>query len=488
MKYLLYLILIQCINILYCMEIQGFYESQFGRSYESDAFKWNIWDPNFYLETRIQGSPNQNSNYYIKFYPYKDYNESNRPVSILSESNISFRDEKNGKGFNVTLFTRESQHYWLDGSMLNLINTGIVNNDGNGQGVRFDLWDNSDRSISYVFSDFSQGGGDDIHLLRYRQSYLNKKLNSGIFLLRKNYSTGKLYDYNQVLATDLNIFMGRYYFTSEIAISDVPSETMIRELNNDYEFDEVLKSNIAIKSEVRGMRIGTPKLGYMFFTPGIYSFGHTYRNYMGDNQSNRYGYWLNSYYLVPERAMTMVANYSYYQKIVPDTITVFIDSLFSKEILDPVSNLYTEIYTEFINGFKGKIAFNKKDESWQGQLYKHYDIYSELSVENSLAKLLAQFKIKDIGETLEKYISGIELSVNLNEKWKFFTRGMIVNDRVGSRYSMFTELQYRTAGNTELYIQYGPSYWGQYGLVNDDGFASIGSMRKEIRLIIKGWF
>ena len=65
---------------------------------------------------------------------------------------------------------------------------------------------------------------------------------------------------------------------------------------------------------------------------------------------------------------------------------------------------------------------------------------------------------------------------------------MIVNDRVGSRYSMFTEFQYRTAGNTELYIQYGPSYWGQYGLVNDDSFASIGSMRKEIRLIIKGWF
>ena len=57
----------------------------------------------------------------------------------------------------------------------------------------------------------------------------------------------------------------------------------------------------------------------------------------------------------------MVANYSYYQKIVPDTITVFIDSLFSKEILDPISTLYTEMYIEFINGFKGKLAFNKKE-------------------------------------------------------------------------------------------------------------------------------
>ncbi len=97
-------------------------------------------------------------------------------------------------------------------------------------------------------------------------------------------------------------------------------------------------------------------------------------------------------------------------------------------------------------------------------------------------------KIKDIGELWEKHILGIELSVNLNDKWRFFTRGLIADDRVASRFSLFTELQYRTSGNTELYIQYGPSYWGQYGLTNDDGFASSGSMRKEMRLILKGWF
>ena len=102
--------------------------------------------------------------------------------------------------------------------------------------------------------------------------------------------------------------------------------------------------------------------------------------------------------------------------------------------------------------------------------------------------MLAQFKIKDLGETWEKHIAGIELSVNLAEKWRIFTRGLVINDRVSARYSFFTELQYRTGGSAELYLQYGPSYWGQYGLVNDDGFASSGSMKKEVRLIIKGWF
>jgi hypothetical protein len=65
---------------------------------------------------------------------------------------------------------------------------------------------------------------------------------------------------------------------------------------------------------------------------------------------------------------------------------------------------------------------------------------------------------------------------------------MIADDRVGSRFSIFTELQYRMSGNTELYLQYGPSYWGQYGLVNDDSFSSSGMMRKEVKLILKGWF
>ena len=51
--------------------MEGFYEGQFGRGYQSDFFEWNIWDPNYYLETRINGSPMYGSNIYIKFYAEK---------------------------------------------------------------------------------------------------------------------------------------------------------------------------------------------------------------------------------------------------------------------------------------------------------------------------------------------------------------------------------------------------------------------------------
>ena len=486
MKIIIVLISFQS-TFLYAINMQGFYEGQFGKSYESDIFEWNMWEPNFYLETRMFGSPIDDTHYYFKFYTYKDY-EINRPVAVFSEGHVGFRQDKNGNGFQTILFSRESQHYWLDGSMLGIINTGSINNDGNAQGARFDFWHNYNGSVTYVFSDFSQDGGDDIHLFRYRQSFFNKKINSGVSFQKKNYPSGGLKDYNQVIAYDLKIHSGQYYFSTEVATSDVPSDSLVTDINNSYHKDDFFKSNIAIKSEIRGLRIGSPESGHWFFIPGVFSYGDTYRNYMGDNQSNRRGYWINSYYLVPHRAITLMLNYNQSKKIVADTITVFLDSLKSKEIFDPITNVYAGIYIEFINGFKGKVAFNKKDEEWQGTHYKHYDFFSELSVENRLAKLLGQYKIKDLGEMWEKHILGMELSINLTDRWRFFTRGIIADDGVGSRYSLFTELQYRTSGNTELYLQYGPSYWGQYGLVNDDGFASSGSMRKEVRLILKGWF
>jgi len=471
---------------LFAINMDGIYESQFGKTYESDAFKWNMWDPNFYLETRLHGNPVDKANFYLKFYADKDYSQSKQPLVVFSEGNISFRDEKDGNGFNATFFTRESKHYWLDGSLLGIINTESVNNNGNGQGMRFDLWHVQKGSMTYVFSDFSQGSGDDIHLFRYRKLFFKDKIHTGLFLQRKHYSSGDINDYNQVIAFDTKIRSGKYYFSTEFAISDVPSDSLVSQLGNNY--SNLFKSNVAIKSELIGFSIGNAKSGYWFFTPGFFSYGDTYRNYMGNNQSNSYGYWLNSYYLVPQKAITLTLNYSYSQKMVPDTIVAFEDVFYSKEIIDPITNIYAEIYMEFINGFKGKMAFNKKDENWQGKLYKHYDFFSEISVENSLAKLLGQFKIKDLGGTWEKYIAGMELSINFTDQWRFFTRGMIADDKVGSRFSLFTELQYKISGNMEMYLQYGPNNWGQYGLVNDDSFSSSGDMKKEIKLIIKGWF
>ena len=70
---------------LFAINMEGIYEGQFGKTYESDAFKWNMWDPNFYLETRLYGNPVQNSEFYIKFYADKDYEQSERPLVVFSK-------------------------------------------------------------------------------------------------------------------------------------------------------------------------------------------------------------------------------------------------------------------------------------------------------------------------------------------------------------------------------------------------------------------
>ena len=59
------LIIIMLIHVVFAINMEGIYESQLGKEYESDAFKWNMWDPNFYLETRFYGNPINNSSFYF---------------------------------------------------------------------------------------------------------------------------------------------------------------------------------------------------------------------------------------------------------------------------------------------------------------------------------------------------------------------------------------------------------------------------------------
>ena len=142
--------------------------------------------------------------------------------------------------------------YWMDGSILGIVNTGSVNNDGNGQGVRFDVWHSYNGSMTYVFSDFSQGEGDDVHLFRYRQSLFKNKLNTGLFFQRKLYSNGGKFDYNEHL-------MNFSKKLEETCIETVESGKMTKDLAilisqdqkwlNTQDFLNTLKDNLERKLE-----------------------------------------------------------------------------------------------------------------------------------------------------------------------------------------------------------------------------------------------
>jgi hypothetical protein len=490
------------------IRLEGNMESQFGATKNSNNFNWNIWDPNILIETRFYANPAANTEAYMKLYAEK-YDKFNTLLQntelVLTEAHVKYRTEYKGRGMAAALFTRDQSFYWTDGSMLGLLNTGSVNDGGNGQGGRLDLWYPWNGSLTYVFSDFSGGQGDDIHLLRLRQSIIRDKLFMGGFYQRKNYGTSTTrLNYNEIYASDIRWSITKqYYLTAEFACSEVPSEPIVtneainyqQSFANDFSFSHFAswkeigndarnfaKGNVASQMEFRGFRLGNARWGSWFINPGAYTYGKDYRNYMGNNNSDKLGYYINSYYIVPQRAITLTVNYNYSSNqglnLVHET----------EMLMDKNSALYSEAYIEFVNGFKGKFSYNMKDDWWKGTHYNHNDVFGELSVENKIAKLLFQFKIKDIGIPEEKQIIGMETGINLTNHWRVFARGMSLNNRAEANHSIFYELQYIPGNNTEFYLQLGPSYWGQYGLVNDDGFTNNGTMSQEIKLIIKCWF
>jgi hypothetical protein len=496
------------VSLIAQVRLEGYMESQFGATKNANNFNWNMWDPNINIETRFFASPAANTEAYMKLYAEK-YDKFNTLLQntevVLTEAHIKYRTEYKNRGIGAALFTRDQSFYWTDGSMLGLLNTGSVNDGGNGQGGRLDLWYPGNGSLTYVFSDYSGGQNDDIHLLRLRQSIIRDKLFMGGFYQRKNYgtSTSRL-NYNEIYASDIRWTIAKkYYLAAEFACSAVPSEAgvtaeavhyqeafsqdlrfsnfaSIKDIANDAR--NLLKSNVASQIEFRGFRISHQKWGSWFINPGAYTYGKDYRNYMGTNTSDKLGCYINTYYIVPQRAITLTMNYNYSsnqgKNLVHET----------EMIMDKNSGVYSEAYIEFVNGFKGKFSYNMKDDWWKGTHYDHNDLFSELSVENRIAKLLFQFKLKDIGVPQEKQIIGMETGINLTTHWRLFARGMILDNRAEANHSIFGELQYIPGNNTEFYLQYGPSYWGAYGLVNDDGFTNNGTMSQEIKMIIKCWF
>ncbi len=477
--------------------IEGFYETMYGRIYDADKERLNVWDPHFSLETRMIANPVANTEMFLKFYANGDskddaYRQDKIMQPVLGEMFIKYRQEKNNNGFEVKLFSRGGGSYWLDGTMLEVLRTDDVKDGDNGQGCRLDFWHNKDGGLSYVFADNSDGSGDDLHLLRLRQNFLDKDIRSGLFFLRKNYPQAQKNDFNQVIAGDINAkFLKKYYLRADLSVSQVPAEGELTDESRSYHRGSLvnyLKSNMAAKVELSGFKIGKAMYGYWSFTPSVWSFGNTYRNYMGNNQSNEFGYRINSYYLVPQRAITFSLNYLHFKKYNP--VEYYSDELEAYKIdHEENSEIFAELYLEFVNGFKGKTYYKSYTKSEKGVKKTYNSIFGELIVENKLAKLRLQAKKKDIGMIWEKEIFGIETQVNLTDKFTFFTRNLLVTDRVGNRHSTFYELQYRIFGNTELYMQYGPSGYGSDGLIeNDGGFASGGKMVKEIKFIIKGWF
>ena len=162
--------------------------------------------------------------------------------------------------------------------------------------------------------------------------------------------------------------------------------------------------------------------------------------------------------------------------------------------LRPATYWYGEVYTEYVNGFKSRFAYSR----WRGydqddyvrDFYTYPNWFGEISVENFLAKIRLQGRVKDAGTFRQVTIFGFDMNVNLTDKLKGYLRAMNVNEDAEARHTLFAQLKYDIGWGSEIYFEYGDA--GQSdNLAYTDWFVgeSSGSNKTDrYKLLVKAWF
>jgi len=246
---------------------------------------------------------------------------------------------------------------------------------------------------------------------------------------------------------------------TEFAISKDPFQIETSDLRS-------YKNRFAFCAEARNIRISN-----LIFHAWYSNFGENFRDYLSrrfdeDRHYNRKEYHLEGIYLVPKKAITATVSYDYYKSRFRDV---------EANVIIKSYNLYTELYIEFIKGFKGKIAYNR----WYGfdssaevfDFYTYPNLFAELSVENKLAKVRIQARIRDWGTFREVVAYGYDMEFNATGKLKGYFRILNVNEETEARATVFAQIRYDIGYGAEFFVEYGDP--GQsYNLVNTDYFVN----------------
>jgi len=494
--------------------LEGYWEGFLGGNRHNDEYPWNLWRPSQYFELKARRNLGAEAEAWVKFGARWDRNNNPgvQPRFWLQEGHLKFRRDHDGKGFESILFTREKR-FWIGNHLLELVKEDAVKDGDNAQGVRIDAWRGPWNAI-YVLSDFSSqddhatsnvDATDDVHILRVTRRLGERGSYVGGSFLRKNYRDnenaahpGWGNQHNRVWSLDAQWFGEPFDLAMEFADSRVPAEdtkddTWHKDAWDYGEFGESFERwfprNSAFRGELRNFSVGTPRWGHYTVNMGYWNVGPDYRNYQGGDTTNRVGHFFNTYYRLPQRAVTYALDWG--RERHRDAYAWMFDYdgnpiAFTR---DPRRWLNQNVYVEFINGFKVLLAHNRSEDFYFGNVYKHHDWLGELIVENRLAWLKLQFKIKDWNVEYEKRIFGLETSLRITDSLRWYNRYMVANDSVESRFMLYTQFQYRPHDNTELFLSYGPDWYGDWGeLTNDTDFETGGRMVDEFKFQLKTWF
>ena len=458
---------------------------------------------------RLFSQPMTGVETFVKFEANYNPTDNNNPQPEFHyrEAHLRFRREFGTRGIDSYVFSRQDRFY------SNTYLIGWFNGRGDAQGIRLDTWGFgktfttlviADRSAEFdpsTFPNVPHAPRDSIaaqrilrtgdqYQFRLRREFLkDNRLRTGLSWTRYETwagvdSTSGAGAWNSILGLDTRLrVMGAdvslEYGESrdDIVRADsvrAPKFTVFRR-----ELPFRLPDRGVAQAEIRSIKLGMPRTGYVSITPGWWSRGPKWQNSIGGPNSDETGFIINSYYLLPERAMTYSNSLLWYG---PHTYS-----------RTQNRQIYNELYVEFINGFTGKTSYKRTDTYRYTGPYvnreTHLDWFNELQVESRLAWLRVQSKVRDIGTADKKQLFVVENSINLSQKTKIYDRFAFGNDPSVLRKGIFTQLQYRPTGNMEMFLQYGPDYIGSGSMPVDEGNLNGGGDQKDIiKFILKGNF
>ncbi len=500
-------------------KIEGQYQLQLQLRKDLRAFPWdfdsNDGAVNNTTELRLFSQPLPGAETFVKVEGKWNRGDNflDRPVLQFREAHIGVKREAKGRGVNALLFSRE-RRFWVDNYLIK-----FVDDRDNAQGVRLDTWGFLGMNTSVIFgdqsdqmdpsgraSDYERNLGypaplapvdslneqashrtDDYYVVRARREFFkDRRLRMGFTFNRQEGWAGRdsVSDrraWVSVMGIDTRYRIGNVDFSLEYGQSGPRNGDVENPVISVFKKPTPLRlsDRSVLQAEIRTLRVGNSKLGYFNVAPGYWNRGARWTNGLGGPGSDESGVIIQSYYLLPERAIT----YS-------NQIIRYGNRVFSQK---RVEEMYNELYVEFVNGFTGKTSYRRRDEYDTRRNRERRDSYlswfNEVQVESRLAWLRVQSKLQNIGRQDHKALFVIENRINLTDHTKIYARYALGSDPSRLRKGIFMQLQYRPTGSMEMFVQYGPDYIGGGSNPVDDGnLAGSGDQFDEFRFTLKGTF
>ncbi|MCX5801615.1 MAG: hypothetical protein NTX17_09545 [Candidatus Eisenbacteria bacterium] len=449
--------------------LEWYYEAQTELNGEDRS--WGINEPRHYLELALRTTPMPDVEGFLRFSAesnrWKDYKRYN--LIFAKEGHIRTK----WKNAEAVLFSQENR-FWFSEPLLEIVNPDRVKDDDYGpraQGIRLDFWGLKNfNGVSYYSQKRS---GEDNVAFRGKRPFLHDKLVIGATLANHNFGSD-VHDYDRVVAADIELALGHLVPT----LSRFGRVTLATEVGRNISgrWLDAIENPLTngFKTEIRDFSVGD------FYNVASYQYYETnfYTGMSNRESDDDYkGYYVETNYRIPTKAVNLKASrYDYRAFRLRD----------SKGQLWGKSQSVGEVYVEFVRGFTSRAEYRYYRDN--NGIYPNF--LFEVAGENRLARIRTQLRVKDINTIYQLEAYGFEMSVNLSDKWKFYSRVMNVNVPTQSRQTVFLQLRYTGWTSGEGFVEFGNPDQSN-DLVNDDDFVqwdSNASTQRYVKLFLKMYY